>query len=307
MADITASMVKDLREKTGAGMMDAKKALVEVGGDMEAAVDWLRKKGLATAAKKSSRTAAEGLVAVALGGKKAAVLEVNAETDFVARNDQFQSFVVKAAELALNAKSDIATLASTTFDAGKTVQEKLTNLIATIGENMSLRRTQTLEVKDGVVVGYIHNAINPGLGKIGVLVALESTGDKAKLEALGKQLAMHVAAANPQFLASADVTPEAIEREKNVIRETAKASGKPADIIEKMLEGRMRKFYEEICLLDQVFVMDGETKVSKVLENSAKDVGAPVALAGYVRYQLGEGIEKEATDFAAEVAAVVNG
>jgi elongation factor Ts len=307
MADITASMVKDLREKTGAGMMDAKKALVEVGGDMEAAVDWLRKKGLATAAKKSGRTAAEGLVAVALGGKKAAVLEVNAETDFVARNDQFQSFVVKAAELALEAKSDIAALANAAFEAGKTVQEKLTNLIATIGENMSLRRTQTLEVNDGVVVGYIHNAINPGLGKIGVLVALESTGDKAKLEALGKQLAMHVAAANPQFLNSADVTAAAVEREKNVIRETAKASGKPDDIIEKMLEGRMRKFYEEICLLDQVFVMDGETKVSKVLENSAKDVGAPVTLVGYVRYQLGEGIEKEATDFAAEVAAVVNG
>ncbi len=307
MADITASMVKDLREKTGAGMMDAKKALVEVGGDMEAAVDWLRKKGLATAAKKSSRTAAEGLVAVALGGTKAAVLEVNAETDFVARNDQFQGFVSKAAELALDAKGDIAALANTAFEAGKNVQEKLTNLIATIGENMSLRRTQTLEVKDGVVVGYIHNAINPGLGKIGVLVALESTGDKAKLEVLGKQLAMHVAAANPQYLASADVTPEALEREKNVIRDTAKASGKPADIIEKMLEGRMRKFYEEICLLDQVFVMDGETKVSKVLENSVKDVGAPVTLVGYVRYQLGEGIEKVETDFAAEVASVVNG
>jgi len=307
MADITASMVKDLREKTGAGMMDAKKALIEVGGDMEAAVDWLRKKGLATAAKKSGRTAAEGLVAVAISGKKAAVLEVNAETDFVARNDQFQGFASKAAELALEAKSDIAALAGATYEAGKTVQEKLTNLIATIGENMSLRRTQTLEVKDGVVVGYVHNSINPGLGKIGVLVALESTGDKAKLEALGKQIAMHVAAASPQFLTSADVTPEAIEREKNVIRDTAKASGKPADIIEKMLEGRMRKFYEEICLLDQVFVMDGETKVSKILENAAKDVGAPIALVGYVRYQLGEGIEKAETDFAAEVASVVNG
>lgn len=307
MAEITASMVKDLREKTGAGMMDAKKALTEVGGDMEAAVDWLRKKGLATAAKKSGRTAAEGLVAVAIQGQKAAVLEVNAETDFVARNDQFQSFVTKAAELALEAKSDIAALAGTAFEAGKNVQEKLTSLIATIGENMSLRRTQTLEVKDGVVVGYVHNAINPGLGKIGVLVALESTGDKAKLEALGKQIAMHVAAASPQFLSSADVTPEAIEREKNVLRDQAKASGKPADIIEKMLEGRMRKFYEEICLMDQVFVMDGETKISKVLENAAKDAGAPVKLAGYVRFQLGEGIEKAETDFAAEVASVVNG
>lgn len=307
MAEVTASMVKDLREKTGAGMMDAKKALIEVAGDMEAAVDWLRKKGLATAAKKSGRTAAEGLVAVAISGTKAAVLEVNAETDFVARNDQFQGFATKAAELALEAKGDIAALANVAYEAGKNVQEKLTNLIATIGENMSLRRTQVLEVKEGVVVGYVHNAINPGLGKIGVLVALESAGDKAKLEALGKQIAMHVAAANPQFLTSADVTPEAIEREKNVIRDTAKASGKPADIIEKMLEGRMRKFYEEICLLDQVFVMDGETKISKVLENAGKDVGAPVTLVGYVRFQLGEGIEKAETDFAAEVASVVNG
>ena len=307
MAEVTASMVKDLREKTGAGMMDAKKALIEMAGDMEAAVDWLRKKGLATASKKSGRTAAEGLVAVALSGNKAAVIEVNAETDFVSRNDQFQSFVSKAAELALEAKSDIAALAGTAFEAGKTVQEKLTHLIATIGENMSLRRTETLEVTNGVVVGYVHNAISPGLGKIGVLVALESTGDKAKLEALGKQIAMHVAAANPQFLDSGSVTPEAIEREKNVIRDTAKASGKPADIIEKMLEGRMRKFYEEICLLDQVFVMDGETKISKVLENSAKEVGAPITLAAYTRFQLGEGIEKAETDFAAEVASVVNG
>lgn len=307
MAEVTASMVKDLREKTGAGMMDAKKALIEMAGDMEAAVDWLRKKGLATAAKKSGRTAAEGLVAVALSGNKAAVIEVNAETDFVSRNDQFQSFVTKAAELALEAKSDIAALANTAFEAGKTVQEKLTHLIATIGENMSLRRTETLEVKNGVVVGYVHNAISPGLGKIGVLVALESTGDKAKLEALGKQIAMHVAATNPQFLDSGSVTAEAIEREKNVIRDTAKASGKPADIIEKMLEGRMRKFYEEICLLEQVFVIDGETKISKVLENAAKEVGAPITLVAYTRFQLGEGIEKEATDFAAEVASVVNG
>lgn len=307
MADITASMVKDLRDKTGAGMMDAKKALIEVAGDMEAAVDWLRKKGLATAAKKSGRTAAEGLVAVALGGKKAAVLEVNAETDFVSRNDQFQGFVTKAAQLALEAKDDIAVLAGAAYEGGKTVQETLTNLIATIGENMSLRRTQTLAVNDGVVVGYVHNAISPGLGKIGVLVALESAGDKAKLEALGKQIAMHVAAANPQFLNVAAVTVDAVEREKNILRDQAKASGKPADIIEKMLEGRMRKFYEEICLLEQVFVMDGETKISKVLENAVKDVGAPVALTGYTRFQLGEGIEKEVADFAAEVAAVVNG
>ncbi|HEY0900954.1 MAG TPA: translation elongation factor Ts [Micavibrio sp.] len=307
MAEITASMVKELREKTGAGMMDAKKALTENGGDMEAAVDWLRKKGLATAAKKSGRTAAEGLVAVAISGTKAAVLEVNAETDFVARNDQFQGFVTKAAELALGANGDINALANTSFDGAKTVQETLTNLIATIGENMGLRRTQTLSVNDGVVVGYVHNAINPGLGKIGVLVALESSGDKAKLETLGKQIAMHVAAANPQFLDTSSVTAEAVEREKSVLRDQALASGKPADIVEKMLEGRMRKFYEEICLLEQVYIMDGETKVSKVLENSAKEIGAPVKLAGYVRFQLGEGIEKAETDFAAEVASVVNG
>ena len=308
MADITASMVKDLREKTGAGMMDAKKALIEVQGDMEAAVDWLRKKGLATAAKKSGRTAAEGLVAVSFSGNKAAVVEVNAETDFVARNDQFQAFASKVSKLALDTNaSDIDVLAKAPYEVGKTTQEKLTNLIATIGENMSLRRVQTLSVKDGVVVGYVHNSVSPGLGKIGVLVALESTGDKAKLEALGKQIAMHVAAANPQYLDSSAVTPEALEREKNVIRETAKASGKAPEIIEKMLEGRMRKFYEEICLLEQVFVMDGETKISKVLENAAKDAGAPVKLAAYARYQLGEGIEKEVADFAAEVASVVNG
>lgn len=307
MAEITAAMVKDLREKTGAGMMDAKKALNEVGGDMEAAVDWLRKKGLATAAKKSSRTAAEGLVAIAVAGNKAAVVEVNAETDFVARNDQFCSFVDKVSQLSLNAKGDIDALAQAPYEGGKNVKEKLTELIATIGENMSLRRAQTLEVSQGAVVGYVHNAITPTMGKIGVLVALESSADSAKLEVLGKQIAMHVAAANPQFLDTSSVTQEAVDREKSVLREQAKTSGKTDDIIEKMLEGRMRKFYEEICLLEQVFVMDGETKISKVVENAGKELGAPVKLVSYARFQLGEGIEKEVTDFAAEVAAVVNG
>lgn len=307
MADITASMVKELREKSGAGMMDAKNALVENGGDMEKAMDWLRTKGLAKAAKKAGRTAAEGLIAVARAGSKASVLEVNAETDFVARNQQFQDFAKKAAEISLGSESDISKLAATPYADGKSVQETLSALIATIGENMSLRRTKTLSVSSGVVASYIHNAVSDGLGKIGVLVALESTGDAVKLETLGKQIAMHVAAANPTFLDSASVDPAVLEREKNVIRETAKEQGKAADIIEKMLEGRVRKYYEEVCLLEQVFIMDGETKISKVVENASKDIGAPVKLTGFARFQLGEGIEKEEADFASEVAKVVNG
>lgn len=307
MADITASMVKDLREKTGAGMMDAKTALVENGGDMEKAVDWLRTKGLAKAAKKAGRTAAEGLVAVARSGNAAAAVEINAETDFVARNEQFQGFVKKTAQVALATGGDVQKLAAAPYGEGKSVQDTLTALIATIGENMSLRRTAVLNVGSGVVASYVHNAISDGLGKIGVLVALESTGDAAKLEALGKQIAMHVAAANPAYLDSASVDPAVLEREKNVIRETAKEQGKAPEIIEKMLEGRVRKYYEEVCLLEQAFIMDGETKISKVVENAAKDIGAPVKLTGFVRFQLGEGIEKEEADFASEVAKVANG
>lgn len=308
MADITAAMVKDLREKTGAGMMDAKNALVENKGNMDDAVDWLRKKGLSKAAKKSGRTAAEGLVAVAAAadGKSAAVIEVNAETDFVGRNEQFQGFVLKAAEIALSA-GHIEATAAAPFADGKNTQETLTNLIATIGENMNLRRSEKMAVNNGIIATYIHNAVKPNLGKIGVLVALESTAPAEKLQALGKQLAMHVAAANPEFLDAASVDPKAAEREKNVQRETARASGKPDDIIEKMLEGRMRKYYEEVCLMDQVFIMDGETKISALLEKTAKEIGAPIKLDGFVRYALGEGIEKEETDFAAEVAAVANG
>lgn len=307
MADITASMVKDLREKTGAGMMDAKTALVENGGDMEKAVDWLRTKGLAKAAKKAGRTAAEGLVAVARSGNAAAAVEINAETDFVARNEQFQAFVKKTAQVALATGGDVQKLAAAPYGEGKSVQDTLTALIATIGENMSLRRTAVLSVGSGVVASYVHNAISDGLGKIGVLVALESTGDAAKLEALGKQIAMHVAAANPAYLDSSSVDPAVLEREKNVIRETAKEQGKAPEIIEKMLEGRVRKYYEEVCLLEQTFIMDGETKISKVVENAAKDIGAPVKLTGFVRFQLGEGIEKEEADFASEVAKVANG
>lgn len=309
MADITASMVKDLREKTGAGMMDAKHALVECQGDMEAAVDWLRKKGLSKAAKKSGRTAAEGLIAVtgSPDGKCAAMVEVNAETDFVARNQNFQDFSAKAAQIALGVADGIEHLAESVYAGGKSVKETLTDLIATIGENMNLRRSKHLSVGKGLIATYVHNAIAPNLGKIGVMVALESDLPAEKLQQLGKQLAMHIAAANPEYLDVASVDSAALERERNVQRETARASGKPDDIIEKMLEGRMRKFYEEVCLMEQVFIMDGETKVSALLEKASKELGAPLKLTAYVRYVLGEGIEKEETDFAAEVAAVVNG
>lgn len=307
MADITASMVKELRDSTGAGMMDAKKALVENNGNMEAAVDWLRQKGLSKAAKKSGRTAAEGLVAAATSGTSAAVLEVNAETDFLARNTEFQTFVRKASEIALAKVSSIEELATADYGDGKSVQDTLTNLIATIGENMSLRRMHKLSVPKGLVATYIHNSTADNLGKIGVLVALESDLPAEKLESLGKQIAMHIAATNPAFLDSSSVDPAVLEREKNVIRATAKEAGKADDIIEKMLEGRVRKFYEEVVLLEQVFVMDGETKISKVVDNAAKENGGAIKLTGYVRFQLGEGIEKEEADFATEVAKAANG
>ncbi|MGE4280630.1 MAG: translation elongation factor Ts [Magnetospirillum sp.] len=308
MAEITAALVKELREKTGAGMMDCKKALNETAGDVEAAIDWLRKKGLAAAAKKAGRVAAEGLVAIASAGTTGVAVEVNAETDFVARNDQFQGFAKGVAEVALTVGSDVDALNAAQFPgAGKTVAEQLTGLIATIGENMNLRRAAKLEVSQGVVASYMHSAAAPGLGKIGVLIALESAGDTAKLEALGKQIAMHVAAANPLFLDSASVDKAALERETAVLTEQAKASGKPAEVIEKMVQGRIRKYYEEVCLLDQVFVIDQENKISKVVENAGKDVGAPVKLTGFVRFALGEGIEKEEKDFAAEVAAQLGG
>ena len=307
MAEITAAMVKDLREKTGAGMMDAKNALVENKGDMETAVDWLRKKGLAKAEKKSSRTAAEGLVALALGGTKGAVVEVNSETDFVARNDLFQTFARKVADIALNNADSIERLAAADYGGGKSVQETLTDMIAKIGENMTLRRIDKIEVKDGVVAGYVHNAVAPNLGKIAVLVGLESSGDKDKLMTLGKQIAMHTAAAFPKYLHRDHVDPAHLEREQNVIRGQAEAEGKKPEVIEKMLTGRVQKFYQEVVLLDQVFVVDNETKISGVLEKAAKDVGAPVTLTAFHRIQLGEGIEKETTDFAAEVAKAVNG
>jgi elongation factor Ts len=306
MAEITAQLVKELREKTGAGMMDCKKALAENKGDLEASVDWLRKKGLAAAAKKSGRIAAEGLVGVAAKGTRGAVVEVNAETDFVARNDKFQEFVKAATEIALGAGGDVETLKAARYPAsGRTVADELTQLIATIGENMNLRRAATLAVGTGVVASYMHNALSPGLGRIGVLVALESTGNPAKLQELAHKLSLHVAAANPIALSQADVPAATVERERAILSEQAKASGRPPEVIAKMVEGRLRKFYEESVLLEQVFVVDGETKVGKVVEQAAKEAGAPIKVAGFVRYALGEGIEKKQEDFAAEVAAQV--
>ncbi len=304
MAQITAALVKDLREKTGAGMMDCKKALTETDGNLEEAIDRLRTKGLSVAAKKAGRVAAEGLVGVVTEGARGAVAEVNSETDFVARNETFQEFVKTVAGLALDAGGDVEKLKAAPYpDGGATVADQVTEMIAKIGENLTLRRSGTLSVADGVVAGYVHNQIVPGLGKIGVLVALESKGDKDKLGALGKQLAMHVAAAAPQALDSGGVDPAALERERTVLAEQARDSGKPENIIEKMVEGRLRKFYEEICLLDQTFVIDNETKVRKLVEQAGQDVGAPVSIAGFLRFQLGEGVEREESDFAAEVAA----
>lgn len=302
---ITAAMVKELREKSGAGMMDAKKALVENNGDMEAAIDWLRTKGLAKAAKKSGRTAAEGLVAVATAGTKGAVVEVNAETDFVSRNADFQAVVAKIAAAALDASS-VEALAEASLD-GKSVKDTLTDLVATIGENMSLRRSALLEVSQGAVVPYVHGALTDGMGTIGVLVALESAADASVLHDLGKKIAMHVAAANPAALDRDSVDPEMIERERNVLIEQAKESGKPQEIAEKMVAGRISKYYSEICLLEQAFVMNPDQKVSEAIAEVAKEAGSDIALKAFVRFQLGEGIEVVEEDFAAEVAKVVNG
>ena len=303
MAEITAASVKELRERTGAGMMDCKKALAETNGDMEAAVDWLRAKGLSAAAKKAGRTAAEGLVGVAVEGSKGAVVEVNSETDFVAKNEQFQDFVKNVAELALASGDDIEAMKAAAYPGGGTVEEKLTDNIATIGENQSLRRAALLEVAQGAVVSYVHNAAAPNMGKIGVLVALESSAPADKLQALGKQLAMHIAAANPLALSAEDLDPALIERERAIAVEKATESGKPANIVEKMVEGSMAKFCKEHSLVSQLFVMDNKTPVSDVVAAASKDAGAPVELKGFVRFQLGEGIEKKQDDFAAEVAA----
>jgi len=304
MAEVTAATVKELRERTGAGMMDCKKALGETGGDMEAAIDWLRTKGLAAAAKKAGRTAAEGLVGVSVRGSRGAAVEVNSETDFVSRNEQFQDFVRTVAELTLNqASDDVDALLQAAWPNGGTVEAKLTSNIATIGENQSVRRLAIVEVGEGVVVSYVHNAVAPGLGKIGVLVGIESTGNKPALEVLGKQLAMHIAAANPLALRGEDLDPGLIERERAIAREKALETGKPAEIAAKMVDGAIAKFRKENALLSQLFVMDNKTKVEDVIAAQAKEIGAPVMLKAYVRFQLGEGIEKKESDFAAEVAA----
>jgi len=302
MAEITAAMVKDLREKSGAGMMDCKKALAETGGNMDAAVDWLRTKGLAAAAKKSSRTAAEGLVGVEVQGTRGAAVEVNSETDFVAKNDRFQDFVRDVTRVALEIGDDIAAIKAARL-GDKTVEETLTNNIATIGENQSLRRARRLEVSRGVVVPYVHNAQAPGLGKIGVLVALESEAGPEILEPLGKQIAMHIAAAFPLALNEEGLDADVLERERAIAAEKAAESGKPADIVAKMVDGAVKKFAKENALLSQLFVMDNKTPIAEVVAKAGKDAGTTITLKDYIRFQLGEGIEKEESDFAAEVAA----
>ncbi len=301
---ITAQQVKELRDLTGVGMMDCKKALAETNGDMEAAIDWLRTRGLAKAAKKAGRIAAEGLVGIATEGSKAAIVEVNSETDFVARNELFQQIVGNIANLALTAEGDVAVLSEMPYPgSGRSVAAELTDAIAKIGENLTLRRSAAIELTDGVVGSYMHNAVKPGLGKLGIIVGLESTGDKAVLATLGKQLAMHIANTNPLSVSPEDIDPEIVARERAIYTEQANESGKPAEIVAKMVEGRVRKFYEEVTLLAQVFVIDGETKVADVIKNAEKEAGAPIRITGFVRYALGEGITREENDFAAEVAA----
>ena len=301
---ISASLVKELREKTGAGMMDCKKALVEKNGDFEAAVDWLRTKGLAAAAKKADRVAAEGLTAVCVKGTQGAAIEINSETDFVSRNEVFQNLVKTVAQLAIGL-DNIDSLKAAKTKSGNSVEEEIANNVATIGENLSLRRMQTLSVKDGVIASYIHNSSAENMGMISVLVALESTGDKTKLMEMGKQIAMHVAASKPQTLNKEGVSQDMIQREKDIFTEQSRASGKPDNIIEKIIEGRIRKFLEEIVLLDQIFVIDGKAKISDVVAALAKELGTSVELKSYVRFERGEGIEKEEKNFADEVAAVV--
>ncbi|MDP3524115.1 MAG: translation elongation factor Ts [Hoeflea sp.] len=305
---ITAAMVKELRDKTGAGMMDCKMALNETNGDMEAAIDWLRAKGIAKADKKSGRTAAEGLIAIASEGKTAVVVEVNSETDFVARNDGFQDLARSIAAVALKTDGSAdAISAAIVPSSGKSVTDTVKDAIAHIGENMSFRRSAKLSVEDGVVATYVHNAVSDGLGKLGVLVAVKSTGNADALTAIGRQVAMHIAATNPLALTSEDVDPAVADRERNVFIEQARESGKPEAIIEKMVEGRMRKFYEEVALLSQAFVMNPDQTVGEAVKAAAAEAGAPVEVTAFVRFQLGEGIEKEESDFAAEVAAAVKG
>jgi elongation factor Ts len=305
MVQITAALVKDLRDKTGAGMMDCKKALGENNGDVEKSIDWLRTKGLATAAKKAGRVASEGLIGIATNSTYGAIVEINAETDFVARNDTFQAFVHASAQIALVTGNDISALKAAAFPGeDRTVEEQLTHMIATIGENMTIRRVQRISINKGVISSYIHTALAPGIGKIGVLIALETEVDAEKANTFGKQLAMHVAAAKPQSISREDIDNDVVERERAIFSEQARESGKPAEIIEKMVEGRIRKFYDEACLVDQTFVIDGDTKVSAAIEAAGKDAGGSIELKGFALFVLGDGIEKIEEDFASEVAAV---
>jgi elongation factor Ts len=302
MAEITAAMVKELREKTGAGMMDCKAALNETNGDMEAAVDWLRKKGLAKAAKKAGRVAAEGLIGISIAGTKGVVVEVNAETDFVARNDHFQGLVKLIADVALSAGADVEKIKKA--KAGSvTVEEAIASSIATIGENMSLRRAAELSVSKGAIGSYVHSSVSDGLGKIGVIVALESTGNTAELVALGRLVAMHVAAANPQAVDAASLDPALVAREKDVMADKYKQQGKPANVIDKIVESGIKTFYKEVCLLEQSYIHDPDKSVAQALKEAEGKVGGPIKVTGFVRYALGEGIEKQESDFAAEVAA----
>jgi len=304
MAEVTAALVKELRDKTGAGMMDCKRALGDSGGDIEAAVDWLRKKGLAAAANKAGRVAAEGLIGVATHGPVGVVVEVNSETDFVARNQEFQSLVKDVSELALDGDGEIESLKEAILpNSGRSVEAELTHLISTIGENLVLRRLQRLSTREGAVFSYVHNALGPGIGKIGVIVVLTSPAPVDQLAGLGKQLAMHIAAASPLYLDIASVPQSALDRERGVLREQARASGKPEGIIEKMVDGRLRKFYEEVVLLEQIFVVDQQTRISTVVEEAAKAAGTPIRVTGFARFALGEGIDGHRADFAAEVAA----
>ena len=302
MANITAQMVKELRDSTGAGMMDCKTALNETGGDMEAAVDWLRKKGLSKAAKKAGRVAAEGLVGVALDGTKGVVVEVNSETDFVARNDQFQGLVKMIAHVALKVGGDVEAIKAAKV-GDVTVADAIASAVATIGENMTLRRAAKLEVGQGVVASYVHNQVIDGLGKIGVIVALDSSGKTDELMGLGRQIAMHVAAANPQALDSTGLDPAVVQREKDVLADKARAQGKPANVVEKIVESGLKTYYKEVCLVDQPFIHDPSKTVAQAVKEAEGRVGGPIKLTGFVRYALGEGIERQETDFAAEVAA----
>jgi elongation factor Ts len=308
MAEITAALVKELREKSGVGMMDCKKALTENAGDIEASLDWLRAKGLSKAAKKADRVAAEGLVAVALRsnglGMTGAVVELNAETDFVARNELFQNAARKAAKTALDVDGGVDVLTAATTGDGEVLGELITQLIATIGENMLVRRMVRFDVAEGAVASYVHNAVAPDVGRIGVLVAVEGAGDQAKLQELGKKIALHVAATSPLSLSTDDLDPAAVERERAIFAEQALASGKPPQVVEKMIEGRIRKFFEEVVLLKQAFVMNPDQTVEQLVADTAKALGSPIKVAGFARLALGEGVEKKTEDFAAEVAAV---